>query len=175
MNTVYLILGSNIEKERNLPTAVALLRQMVDVAAVSSVYETRPVGLAAQPNFWNTAVHIQTPLSAAQLKSQVLAAIEQKLKRVRVADKNAPRTIDLDIVLFNEAVFDYDGGDGKLRHAPDPDLLKFAHVAVPLAELAPQMLHPETAESLQTIADRLLFGSGQDDSPLLWQRPEITL
>ena len=155
MNNVYLILGSNIEKERNLPTAVSLLREMVDVVAVASLYETKPVGLKKQANFWNTAVHIQTPLSARELKAQVLVAIEQQLKRVRQADKNAPRTIDLDIVLFNDEVFDYDGGDGRWRHIPDPDLLKFAHIAVPIAELAPDMLHPETAESLQSIAQSL--------------------
>ena len=155
MNNVYLILGSNIEKERNLPTAVALLRDMAKVVAVSTVYESVPVGLKEQPDFWNMAVHLQTALSASQLKTQVLAAIEQSLKRVRLADKNAPRTIDLDIVLFNDEVFDYDGGDGRLRHVPDPDLLKFAHVAVPIAELAPKMLHPETAEPLQSIAQRL--------------------
>jgi 2-amino-4-hydroxy-6-hydroxymethyldihydropteridine diphosphokinase len=155
MNNVYLILGSNIEKEQNLPAAVSLLREMVQVVAVSSVYETIPVGLKEQPNFWNMAVHIQTTLSASQLKAQVLAAIERKLKRVRLADKNAPRTIDLDIVLFNDEVFDYDGGDGWLRHVPDPDLLKFAHIAVPIAELVPEMIHPETAESLPGIASRL--------------------
>ena len=155
MNNVYLILGSNIKKEQNLPAAVTRLRQMVEVAAVSSLYETVPVGLKEQPNFWNAAVHIQTSLSATQLKTQVLAPIEQELKRVRQADKNAPRTIDLDIVLFNDEVFDYDGGDGNSRHIPDPDLLKFAHVAVPIAELAPKMLHPETAESLPAIAQRL--------------------
>ncbi len=155
MNQVYLILGSNIEKERNLPTAVALLRELVEVVAVSSIYETVPVGLKEQPNFWNTAVHIQTPLTATQLKTEVLAPIEQRLKRVRGADKNAPRTIDLDIVLFNKDVFEYDGGDGRFRHIPDPDLLKFAHVAVPIAELAPNMRHPETAESLCTVAQRL--------------------
>ena len=138
-----------------MPAAVALLRDRVQVVAVSAVYETVPVGLEEQPNFWNTAVHLQTPLSATQLKTQVLAAIEQRLKRVRLADKNAPRTIDLDIVLFNDEVFDYDGGDGRLRHVPDPDLLKFAHVAVPIAELAPKLLHPETAEPLQSIAQRL--------------------
>ena len=155
MNDVYLILGSNIEKEHNLPTAVALLRDMVEVVAVSSIYETVPVGLKGQANFWNTAVHLQTPLSATQLKTEVLAVIEQKLKRVRQADKNAPRTIDLDIVLFNEDVLDYDGGDGRSRHIPDPDLLKFTHVAVPIAELAPTMPHPETAEPLSAIATRL--------------------
>ncbi|MCB8945168.1 MAG: 2-amino-4-hydroxy-6-hydroxymethyldihydropteridine diphosphokinase [Ardenticatenaceae bacterium] len=155
MNNVYLILGSNIEKERNLPTAVARLCELAKVISVSAIYETAPVGLLEQPHFWNTAVHLQTSFSAHQLKTQVLAVIEQQLKRVRQADKNAPRTIDLDIVLFNDEVFDYDGGDGRLRHIPDPDLLQFAHVAVPIAELAPEMPHPETAESLHTIAQRL--------------------
>ena len=175
MNNVYLILGSNIEKERNLPTAVSLLRELVEVVAVSSVYETVPIGLREQANFWNTAVHIQTPLSATHLKTEVLAMIEQSLKRVRVADKNAPRTIDLDIVLFNGEVMDYDGGDGRLRHIPDPDLLKFAHVAVPIAELAPDMVHPETAQPLQTIADKLLLAANQNRSPTLWSQPEIIL
>ena len=155
MNDVYLILGSNIGKERNLPTAVSLLRAACDVVAVSSIYETVPTGLRDQPNFWNTAVHLRTHLTPNELKTEILAPIEEQLKRVRLADKNAPRTIDLDIVLFNDEVCEYDGGDGRLRPIPDPDLLKFPHVAVPIAELAGEMLHPETAVSLAEIAAKL--------------------
>ena len=169
MNNVYLILGSNIDKEQNLPTAVAHLCELVEVVAVSSIYETIPVGLRDQANFWNTAVHLQTQLSPTELKKEVLAVIEQKLERVRQADKNAPRTIDLDIVLFNDEILDYDGGDGRFRHIPDPDLLKFAHVAVPIAELAPEMIHPETAESFSTIADRLVQSNHTRVSPFIWK------
>jgi 7,8-dihydro-6-hydroxymethylpterin-pyrophosphokinase len=59
-------------------------------------------------------------------------------------------------VLFNDAVFEYDGGDGRSRPIPDPDLLKFAHVTVPVADLLPDFPHPETGEPLGEIAKRLL-------------------
>lgn len=147
MNDVYLLLGSNIERERNLPEAIRLLRERVEVVGVSSVYETAPVGLTEQPPFFNAAAHIRTPLSPSAIKQEIIAPIEQQLKRVRQADKNAPRTIDIDIVLFNQEICEYDG-----RHLPDPDLLHFAHLAVPLAELAPDLTHPETGERLADIA-----------------------
>lgn len=155
-NQVVIALGSNIEKERNLPLAIELLREMCVVTAVSPIYETEPVGLLNQPRFWNTAVLIQTDLTASEIKQQIIGPIEMKLKRVRQADKNAPRTIDADIVLFNDAVFDYDGGDGRSRPIPDPDLSKFAHVTVPVADLLPDFPHPETGELLGALAKRLL-------------------
>ncbi len=156
MNQVVIALGSNIEKERNLPRAIELLREMCEMTAVSPIYATEPVGLLNQPNFWNAAVLIQTELTASQIKQQIIGTIETKLKRVRQADKNAPRTIDADIVLFNDAVFEYDGGDGRSRRIPDPDLSKFAHVAVPVADLLPNFAHPETGEPLGELAKRVL-------------------
>ena len=155
-NQVVIALGSNIEKEQNLPRAIELLREMCVVTAVSPIYETEPVGLLNQPNFWNTAVLLQTDLTASQIKQQLIGSIETKLKRVRQADKNAPRTIDADIVLFNDAVFAYDGGDGRSRPIPDPDLAKFPHVAVPVADLLPNFPHPQTGEPLGELAQRLL-------------------
>ena len=155
-NQVVIALGSNIEKEQNLPRAIELLREMCVVTAVSPIYETEPVGLLNQPNFWNTAVLLQTDLSASQIKQQIIGTIETKLKRVRQTDKNAPRTIDADIVLFNDAVFEYDGGDGRSRPIPDPDLAKFPHVAVPVADLLPNFPHPQTGEPLGELAQRLL-------------------
>ena len=156
LNQVVIALGSNIEKERNLPWAIELLRELCVVTAVSPIYETEPVGLLNQPRFWNAAVLIETDLSASEIKQQIIGPIETKLKRVRQADKNAPRTIDADIVLFNDAVFEYDGGDGRSRPIPDPDLSKFAHIAVPVADLLPDFPHPETGEPLGELAKRLL-------------------
>jgi 7,8-dihydro-6-hydroxymethylpterin-pyrophosphokinase len=66
---------------------------------------------------------------------------------VRTADKFAPRTIDLDIALFNYEVMDIDG-----RHIPDPDIQNHAYVVVPLADLAPYYVHPETGKSLKEMA-----------------------
>jgi 2-amino-4-hydroxy-6-hydroxymethyldihydropteridine diphosphokinase len=175
MNRVYIALGSNINKEENLPLAVRLLDQMCQITAVSSVYETAPVGLLDQPNFLNAAVCIDTELSAAQLKVEVLSVIEAELKREREVDKNAPRTIDADIVLYNDDVFEYEHVDGRSRLIPDPDLLKFLHIAVPMAELAPDLRHPQTDETLAAIARRLRAAATSDGGRIpLWKRPDFT-
>ena len=175
MNRIVIALGSNIDKERNMPAAVALLRQRVNVVGVSPVYETVPIGLRDQPNFFNAAVLVETVKDAATLKDEVLEWLETRLHRERQADKNAPRTIDADIVLFNEAVLDYAASDGRLRHLPDPDLLHFAHIAVPVADLLPHARHPETGEPLRAIADRLLEAATVNGVPPLWFRTDITL
>ncbi len=109
------------------------------------------VGMATNPTFLNAALLIRTPLSAEDLKAGPLREVERGLGRVRTADKNAPRTIDLDIALYNYDVLDVGG-----RHVPAPDLLTRAHIAVPLADLAPYYVHPETGETLEEIAARLL-------------------
>lgn len=162
MHRAYVLLGSNIDKERNLPAAVRLLCERCRVVAVSAVYETQPVGRTNQPTFFNAAVLIETPLSPAELKWQVLRPIEAQLGRVRTEDPNAPRTIDLDIVLFDDAAFELDGSP-----IPDPALLKHPHVALPLAEIAPDYVHPITGETLAEIASRFTGAAG------IWRRPDI--
>ncbi len=150
---VFISLGSNIDSERNLQEAVRRLASHCTLVAVSPVYETSPVGKTDQPNFLNAATLIETDLTAAELKTEVLQGIEQDLGRVRTEDKNAPRTIDLDISLFGEAVFELEG-----RHIPDPEILRYPHIAIPLADLAPGQRHPETGQTLQRIADSLPSG-----------------
>lgn len=174
VNRVFLSLGSNIDKERNLPAAVALLRQWTTVLAVSSAYETPPKGLTTQPSFLNAAVLIETPLNAEQIKEALIERVEQALGRERTADKNAPRTIDLDISLFNDEVFDYLPSDGRSRHVPDPDLLIYAHAIVPLAELAPDERHPETNELLAELALAVVAADVSGEGELL-RRDEIAL
>ncbi|HQJ12434.1 MAG TPA: 2-amino-4-hydroxy-6-hydroxymethyldihydropteridine diphosphokinase [Anaerolineae bacterium] len=149
MARAFIALGSNIAPERALPEAVRRLAKVCRVLAVSPVYETAPVGKTDQPNFLNAAALIETDLPAADLKAQ-LQVIERELGRVRTTDKNAPRTIDLDIALYNEAVFDLGA-----RHIPDPDLLRYSHIAAPLADLAPDLRHPETGQTLAEIARSL--------------------
>ncbi len=152
-STVCLSLGSNIAPEQNLKKAVALLRLHGPVLALSSVYRTPPQGFTGQADFLNMAVRLTTTLSPAEFKAQIIGDIERRLGRVRdPRNKNAPRTIDLDIALWNHDVFDY--GD-KPWHIPDPDILRFAHVAVPLAEIAPDEVHPETGQTLARIAAQL--------------------
>lgn len=148
-NLAYLSLGSNIDPERNLPAAVGLLGRYGRVLAVSAVYESLAEGWADQPNFLNAAALFSTPLSAEKLRAGPIAEIEAALGRVRTANKNAPRTIDIDIMLFNRDILELGP-----RHIPSPEILERPFVAVPLAELAPDYVHPETGETLATIAAR---------------------
>jgi len=149
---VYISLGSNIDPKHNLHQAVVLLETKVIILAVSFIYRTPPQGFTQQADFCNMAVKIKTQLSPITLKQSVLDWIERELGRKRdPLNKNAPRTIDLDISLWDSAVFEY--GD-KPWHVPDPDILRFAHVAIPLAEIAPDYMHPTEHETLAAIAGR---------------------
>jgi len=178
-NRIFVSLGSNIDKESNLHAAVKLLQRIGTLLAVSSVYETAPieatvVGSPVQedrPMFWNAAVLMETTLGPAGFRRDVLDQVERQLDRRRTVDRNAPRTIDADLTLFNDDVFKLD-----VKHPiPDPDLLRFAHVAVPIAELAPDLNHPETGEALGQIAERLLEEAAAENRPLPFKRSDIML
>jgi len=149
---VYISLGSNIEPEKNLSQAVHLLRSKSNVLATSSVYRTAPEGYRDQPDFLNTAVKLTTSLTPESFKSDVLDWIERALGRIRDPNnKNAPRTIDLDISLWGDGVFEY---GTKPWRVPEPDIIRFAHVVIPLAEIAPDLVHPTEGVTLNEIAGR---------------------
>jgi 2-amino-4-hydroxy-6-hydroxymethyldihydropteridine diphosphokinase len=169
-NRAYLSLGSNIEPEKYLPAAVREIAALGRIAATSSVWESAPFGgesdrptgadktLADKPpvpprtapNFLNAAVLLETDLSPTELY-QAVATIEERLGRVRDPhDKNAPRTIDIDLSLFNRDVFECRG-----HRVPDPDLVKRPFVAVPLADLDPAYVHPLLELRLADIAAEL--------------------
>jgi len=169
MTRVFIALGSNINPEYNMREALRRLASRCQLLAVSPVYETAPVGKTDQPNFLNAAALIETDLTATELKTQVLQVIEQELGRVRSEDKNAPRTIDLDIALFGQQVLDVGP-----RHIPDPDIFKYPHIAVPLADLAPQQRHPETGQTLLEIAQSLpARGLVRRPEPVEGRRPDV--
>jgi 2-amino-4-hydroxy-6-hydroxymethyldihydropteridine diphosphokinase len=165
-----LLLGSNVDKERNLPAAVRLLHRLCRVLAVSPVYETAPVGLAEQPYFLNAAVLVETKLDAPALKQTVLNRVEEELGRRRQSDKFASRIIDVDLVLFDDAIL-------KLGHRriPDPDLRRYLHVAVPVADLLPDYVHPETGENLATIAARLRAAAVAGGQDIPRERSDVAL
>lgn len=164
MNVVLLSLGANIEPEANLVAAVRLLRGAGRVLAVSAVYETEPVGAPDQPHFLNAAVMLETALGLAAFKRDVIGAIERQLGRVRdPRDRNAPRTIDIDVALW-------EGGDAEAAPAPDPDIARWAHVAVPLADIAPGRYLEGDGRTLAVIAGDLLA-----DTPAPRPRPDVDL
>lgn len=107
MNQVVIALGSNIEPWDNVTKARALLAEEFELLKASRFTETAPIGNPHQPDFVNGVVLIQTNLSQQQLKTR-LRELEQKLGRNHLRDKNAARTIDLDIVAWNHAIVDPD-------------------------------------------------------------------
>ena len=145
----YLSLGSNIDAERNLPAAVMELGRFGRVLRVSSIWQSTPVGAPGQPDYLNAALLLETGLSALDLKAKAITAVEEHLGRMRNADRNAPRTIDIDIMLFDSEHLRL--GD---RNIPDKEVLERPFVAIPLAEIAPDYIHPVTGESLAEIASR---------------------
>jgi 2-amino-4-hydroxy-6-hydroxymethyldihydropteridine diphosphokinase len=127
------------------------------------------VGTTDQACFLNAAVLIETELTPVELKAEVLRSIEDELGRQRTADKNAPRTIDLDISLYNEEVFELGN-----RRVPDPEILEFLHVVQPLADLAPYYRHPETGQTLLDIAQSLPGARlGRRNDCILWPTEKI--
>jgi 2-amino-4-hydroxy-6-hydroxymethyldihydropteridine diphosphokinase len=169
-NRAVLLLGSNVDKERNLPAAVHLLRRLCRVVAVSPVYETAPVGLMGQPYFLNAAVLVETDLNASRLKETVMSQVEEELNRRRQSDRYAARTIDVDLLLFNDDVFTLGN-----RRIPDPDLRRYLHVAVPVADLLPDLIHPETGERIEVIVRRLQSEAVAAGQELPEERRDVSL
>ncbi len=149
--TALLMLGSNRDALPNLRAALALLRAACTVVAVSSVYESAAEGsTAGGPPYLNAAVRVVTGQTAEAFKLDVLRTIEARLGRKR--DGSAPPgdvPIDLDIALWGDTPLTY---GSKPWRSPAPDMLSYAFVALPLAEIAPETLHPETGQRLAEIA-----------------------
>jgi 2-amino-4-hydroxy-6-hydroxymethyldihydropteridine diphosphokinase len=132
---VYIAAGSNIEPERHLTRAVAELEREFPGAAFSRWYRNRAVGFAGD-DFINLAAGFDTELPVRALIER-LHAIERLCGRARAAPRWAPRTMDLDVLLYGDLICD--APDLRL---PRPDLLRRAYMLGPLAELAPGVVHP---------------------------------
>lgn len=137
----YLNLGSNIEPEINLVKAVKQLGKSGEVQKVSSAWESRSVGTPG-PNYLNACVSFISPFMQVELKEQIIRPIEAHLGRKRSGNKFAPRTIDIDIVLFEDEPY-------------NDKFWKFAFVIVPLAEIYPDYQNPLTQEKITETATRL--------------------
>ncbi len=140
-NSAILLLGSNIEPEQNILAALRLLSQQTDLIAKSRIWETEAIG-SSGPNFLNMAIKLETMLDADSIKLEIITPIENILKRVRTEDKYAPRTIDIDIIIYNGEVL-------------DPNLWEKAFIALPVSELMPDIIHPENKLSLNQVAKEL--------------------
>jgi len=145
--TVYLSLGSNLgEREDRLGQALnALEREQIAVIARSSVYETEPQDVRNQPWFLNMVVEAHTRALPLNLMNTLLR-IEREIGRVRHANlQRGPRPIDIDILLFGNAVIDM-----PQVTVPHPRMLQRRFVLEPLLEIAPNLRHPVTREPLRS-------------------------
>jgi 2-amino-4-hydroxy-6-hydroxymethyldihydropteridine diphosphokinase len=151
--------GSNIDPDKCVPEAVRHLRRRADLSVVnvSDCYQSVAVGSAeGTPDFVNAAIHLSTALPAEELR-EVLHSVEDELGRVRTDDPNASRTIDLDIIFYGDLVKDFDGWS-----VPDPDMEVRPHVAVPVAEVVPDWIHPVSGLPAKEIAESLVPADAAD-------------
>jgi 2-amino-4-hydroxy-6-hydroxymethyldihydropteridine diphosphokinase len=153
MTIAYIGLGSNHEVEANLKRGINLLGQKVTVTAVSPVYESAPVNDSDTAPYLNAAVAIETEMQPHDIKS-LLVEIEDECGRIRIdADgkKSKVVTLDFDLLLYGASVTSYEY-NAKTYHLPHDDILKYAHVAIPLADIAGDFVHPETNHTIALIA-----------------------
>jgi 2-amino-4-hydroxy-6-hydroxymethyldihydropteridine diphosphokinase len=137
MNTAYLLIGGNLgERKENLQSAQVLIVQLSGpVVTTSAIYETAAWGNTNQPSFLNQVLEIKTSLTARQLMRTILK-IEKMMGRVR-KEKLGPRTIDIDILFFNNEIYDL-----RFLKIPHPELQNRRFALQPLAEIVPDMIHP---------------------------------
>ncbi len=148
LETAYIAFGANLDPEKNIEAALNQLATAVRVYAISTVVRTPAVARPEQPDYLNGVVAIETAAFPRALKFSVLRGIEQALGRVRSAVKDAPRPIDLDLLLYGRRCVAEEG-----LVLPDPDIRRRAFVAGPLLELAPDLTLPDTGEALRAIVD----------------------
>ena len=146
----FIAVGSNVDAERNVADALELLGRRLPIVAVSNFYCTPALASPGRPDFLNGVVEIETELEPLGLKRQVLLEIEDALGRERGDDRNAPRTIDLDLVLYGDLISDEAG-----FVLPAPEILERAFVALPLLELEPDLILPGTGKPLRELATGL--------------------
>ena len=138
--TVYLGLGSNVDAERNLGSALEYLENTFGEVELSPVYRSKAVGFSGD-DFLNACARIQTTMRPNELKHW-LAELENRHDRRRDLPKFADRTLDIDILLYGDLVGEFDG-----LELPRDEILKYAHVLKPLADLAGDVQHPVSGQS----------------------------
>ena len=141
MNEAIILIGSNIHPQNNIRDCIVLLTDCVTVVARSQIWRTKSFG-SEGPDFLNLAIKINTYFNEKQLKVSILRKIEDRLGRVRLSNKNAPRTIDLDTIIFNDVI-------------KDDELWNKVFIAVPVAELKPALYYPDSTRNLKEIAKEL--------------------
>jgi len=152
--TAYLGLGSNMgDRQSNLERALEFLSHRLRVEKVSSIYDTEPVGNVNQPRFLNLVCQVYTSLAPAALL--ILGkGIESKLGRVS-GKSNVPRSIDIDILFYGDRVI-----ETPELVIPHPRLTERAFVLIPLAQIAPDLVHPVNGKTIKELLEGITEAQG---------------
>ena len=136
--SAYIAFGSNLgDREGYLCSAIGALRQLGDLRAVSSLYETAPVGTVPQSDFLNAVAELQTGLQPEELLAELLRIEQEHDRDRRGAPPKGPRTLDLDLLSYDNVVMETTS-----LTLPHPAMAERCFVLVPLVEIAPQWRHP---------------------------------
>lgn len=152
MPRVYISVGSNVDRENNIRGAVRELAAHYGRLVLSAVYESRAVGFEGG-NFYNLVAGFDSAEPIERVK-ETLLKIESRFGRARQESRYSARTLDLDLLLYGDTI--RHGDKVKLPH---PDIQRYAFVLCPLAEIAPDLPHPETGRTCAGMWQQ--FGSGK--------------
>lgn len=144
MTAIYLSLGSNVDRHKHIIAALDALAELFGELQISSVYESKSVGFDGS-NFFNLVVGADTVLSIIEL-SETLKRIEDNNGRKRNGPKFSPRTLDIDILTYGDFV----GIENDIE-LPRAEITKNAFVLLPLAEIAPNVLHPQLQKTYRDL------------------------
>ena len=152
--TVYLGLGSNLEdRQHHLDQAIDFLSERIKIEKLSPIYDTAPVGNTNQPRFLNMVIQSFYPLVAPTLLFMA-KGIEAKLGRVPI---DSPRPIDIDILFYGDQVIN----TPPQLVVPHPRLVERAFVLVPLADIAPDLVHPVNKKTVKQLLDEVKGKEGR--------------
>ena len=156
MTLVVFDLGTNIDREASLASALEHLSEHFILRKASSIYRTVPVGMSKQPDFFNVSLEVETDKSVGEIRI-LTREIEDKMGRNRSGPKYGPRNIDIDIVLYGNLV------ESEMS-IPHPQSRSELFVVAPLAELQPEGYHPESKETWRELKLKLMEGRNEKDA-----------
>jgi 2-amino-4-hydroxy-6-hydroxymethyldihydropteridine diphosphokinase len=150
MTRAFIGIGSNVDPAKNVRAAIRSLAQQTRLVGISMVYCTDALDCPEQSPYYNCVVAIETEVPPAEVKHGILHPIENSLGRKRTGDRYAPRTIDLDLIVYGDLAMDEEG-----IKLPDPEILERPFLAIPLFELAPDLVLAGYNQRIGEIAARL--------------------